>query len=97
MADPRESFQRKMRIQLDAWSSRIEEIKKRVQNQKNSNRQKLEEQVKQLDDKEKAARQQLDEVETAADDSWQDLKISMVSAMEDLRKTVQGFFNKIRQ
>lgn len=97
MSDPRKSFQRKMRIQLEAWNARIEELKKRISNEEHSNRQKLEKQVQTLDEKKEAAQQQLRKMEQADEDSWQNFKISIESAMEDLRKNVQGFFNKIRK
>jgi len=97
MSDPRNSFQRKMRIQLEAWDARIEELKKRVKKQENSNGQDLQQQVQDLEEKREVAQKQLDEIQQADDDSWQDFKIRMESAMEDLRKNVQGFFNKIRK
>ncbi|NIR46901.1 hypothetical protein GWO43_00250 [candidate division KSB1 bacterium] len=91
MKSQKETYLQKIEVQLNGWSSRIDELKE-IAEEDEHERVRHEKELQTLNEKEKAARVQLEELKSADEDSWQDYKMRMDNAIAELRKSVQSLF-----
>ena len=92
----KETYQQKLKAQLDEWSAEIDKLKAKADKAEADTKLEYYEKVEDLREKQAAANAKLTGLITASDDAWEDLKAGAESAWLALGESVKSATSRFK-
>ena len=94
--DPRETYQKRIKTQLNKWKTKIDQLKTQVEKAGLDAKLKYQEHIPTLHVKVEEAERKLEELRTASEETWENVKASAEYAWGELRRAAESAVSKLR-
>ncbi|HSB06750.1 MAG TPA: universal stress protein [Thermodesulfobacteriota bacterium] len=95
--EKKKAYQEKIETQLKEWEPKIDALKTKADKAKTDAQAMYKEQVENLRTKQEAARQKLQELRDSGGEAWEEVKVGLDKAIEDLKQTFNRARSKFRE